>query len=290
MSKSKKPRKPSSPLGHIVFPKKGRPYPVIETLPDSADDLETVIVEKFTGALKHFEKRELSNLQRGDLWPDFKCKERDEIVGVEVVEVVNREHAGKRHIQEQYAARIRELIDDIYPRLAGLRIDLIDGDQQPPYPSLATKAGWLLAHFIADNLKAEVEKFEQLQRLGIRRWQKGPNLPEAGAFITRIAPRESGSAAVLRFQGTFPESLSVGESLLKNAIEGKLSKNYPRFSEGKLWLLAYEVFGVSVGPKPSKALDLARQLLQSRQHPFDEVWYIWPYAEKTLGHIEKVWP
>ena len=290
MPQSERPRKPSSPLGHIVFPGKGKPYQVIETLPDSSDDLESAIVRKFIGALKHFENRELCDLQRGNVWPDFRCKERGQIIGIEIVEVVNQVHAKNRHIQDRYLKRIRELIDDVYACLAGLRIDLIDGYQQPPYPSLTTKAGRLLSQFIADNLKAEIENLERLQGLCVRRWQKGPTVPEAGAFIRRTAPLSSGSPAVLRFQGTFSDRLNIVENLLKSAIEGKINKNYPELSEGKLWLLAYEVFGVSVVPRPSTALDLAEKLLQSREHPFDEVWYIFPYAQQTLGHIEKVWP
>ena len=44
----KQPKKPSRLLGHIVFPRKER---VVERLPDTKDELEAVIVDKFVGAL-----------------------------------------------------------------------------------------------------------------------------------------------------------------------------------------------------------------------------------------------
>lgn len=177
------------------------------------------------GALKHFEQRELVNLQRGNIWPDFTCKEGNQTVGIEVVEIVNQDHAGKRHIRNQYLIRDRELIKDIYPRLSGLRIQFIDGHQEPPYPSLTTHDGQQLAKSIADNLKAEVEKLEQLPRSAVRLWQKGPALPETGALISRVSVRELEYPAVLSFQGGgFPARLSEGENLLENTINGKIKK------------------------------------------------------------------
>lgn len=290
MSVQKRPKKPSAPLGHIVFPKKGKPYRVLEPLPASAKDLEAAIVDKFVGALRHFEKRELSNPLPCDPWPDFEAQECKKHYGIEVVEIINPEHARRRAIQAQYAQQIRGLINDISPRLAGLSVQLIDGYQDPPYPPLNTAVGQQLASFIADQLRSEVEKLEALKQFVVRHWQRGPERPEAGAFFTRVAPKESGIPVTLHFLGSFPEAVSVSENLLSQSIEGKLRKSYTKYKKGRLCLLAYEVFSMSVGPKPSKAAAIARELLDSQLHPFDEVWYIHPYAGKPLGHIERVWP
>lgn len=290
MSVQKRPRKPSTPLGHIVFPKKGKPHRVLEPLPGSAKDLEATIIEKFAGALRHFEKRGLSKPLPCDPWPDFEAREGKNHIGIEIVEIINPDHARKRALQGQYARQVRGLINDISPRLAGLSIQLIDGYQNPRYPPLNTAAGQQLASFIADRLRSEVEILEALKRFVVRRWQRGPDRPEAGAFFTRVAPKESGIPVTLHFHGSFPEAVSVTENLLRRSIEGKLMKRYPQYKKGHLWLLAYEVFSMSVGPKPSKAALIARQMLQGQSHPFDEVWYIHPYAGKPLGHIERILP
>ena len=77
------------------------------------------------------------------------------------------------------------------------------------------------------------------------------------------------------------------ETLLSRAIEGKLNKNYPRYQNGRLWLLAYSYDPRILQPE---AIAQAKVLLESRQHPFDEVWCFFPYAAQDLGAIEKVWP
>ncbi len=290
MAIKKLPRKPSSPLGHIVFPKQGKPYRVIEPLPNLAEDLEATITRKFVGAMKRFENRELSIPKRGKQWPDFETKEGETRIGIELVEVINVDHARRRHLQDRYVRCIRGLLSDILPRLAGLSIQLIDGYQCPPYPHLNTGKGQQLVRLIASSIRLEVEGLERLEGRTICQWQKRSGLPQAGAFITRVAPSNAGIQVSLAFPGFFPEWVSVSENLLSQAIERKLKKNYPRYKGGRLWLLAYEVFSMSVNEKPSKSANLARDLLRKPGHPFDEVWYFYPYADMDLGHIEQVWP
>jgi len=297
MSAKKKPRKPSQPPGHVVFPKKGRPYRVMELLPPYKNELEAVIVKKFIGALKHKEGRHLSHPVKADPWPDFVCEEAGAKIGIEVVEVINVEHARKRHLQEEYTKYIYKLIDDFYPCLSGLAITLNDGYQYPPYPPLRRHAGQRLAQSIADDLRSSLEQLENMQidHIRVYRWQKGPHRPTTGAFVRRVAPKESGVPATLGFLGSFPESVSVIDSLLMGTIEKKLDK-YTQFTEGKLILLAYDVVGPPVeNSSTTPPVVLAKEVLRCNDHPFDEVWYIFPYApmdldHKNLGHIVKVWP
>jgi hypothetical protein len=34
----------------------------------------------------------------------------------------------------------------------------------------------------------------------------------------------------------------------------------------------------------------SQRLLETLPHPFDEVWFLYPYAEKDLGALVHVWP
>jgi len=115
-------------------------------------------------------------------------------------------------------------------------------------------------------------------------------MPTIGAFGRRISPHISDIPADIRFFGSFPDTVENVEQLLRRTIEGKIDKYYSLYPEGSLWLLVYEVSFFSVGPAPSKAAGLARELIQLRRHPFSEIWYIFPYAHENLGAIERVWP
>lgn len=289
MSAKKKPRKPSQNLGHVVFPQK---ILVREDLPDFKDELETVIVKKFIGSLRHFAERHLSQPVKSDPWPDFLCEEKGTTIGIELVEVINVEHAHKRYIQKEYELYIRNLVADLFPRLSGLQIIFNDGYQEPPYHPLRKAAGRSLAQTIAYNLHSVLDQIENipLNHISVYSWQKNPNHPITGAIVRRVAPKDARLPAVLGFFGCFPENVSVIESLLSRTIKHKVAKKYPEFKEGQLILLAYEDVSCSVEDPNSIAANLARKVLKSNIHPFDEVWYIFPYAAKKLGHIIQIWP
>lgn len=283
----KHPRKPSQPLGHIVFPKRGRPYTVLEPLPESQKELEARIVRKFIGAMRYFEHRELATPVEADLWPDFETREGETKVGIEVVEVVNPDHAEKGRIQQLYAARVRELLDDMQARLAGLSVRLDDGYQEPPYPPLRSKAGERLARSIAENLRVAAAKLDRLPvgHVAVYRWRTGRDVPNTGASITRVSAPEAEHAVRLGYLGSFPERQDVGEALLAATIASKIARLYTRY-EGRLLLLAYGC-GAWHGDAVMKQ---ARRVLREHPHPFDEVWHILPFAGEDVGDIRRVWP
>lgn len=65
MSDRARPRKPLRNPSHIVFPKTGAPYPVVEQLPRDQEGLELALGCKFFGALRHFEGIQFDGLTRG---------------------------------------------------------------------------------------------------------------------------------------------------------------------------------------------------------------------------------
>lgn len=261
---------------------------MLEALPESPKGLETTIVRKFIGALQHFEGRHLEPPVANEPWPDFVTREGERQVGIEVVEVINPDHAQKRRTQQLYAAHVQELLDDALPQFAGLRIQLDDGYQDPPYPALSSAAGRALAESLAHNLREAEQTLQQLPvgRGRYLRWQAGPDVPNTGAIVTRQAPYESGIAVRIQYLGSFPESQDFQERRLVATIEGKIDKQYTRYAAGPLLLLAY---GQDV-PVADTEVDQARAGLRSGSHRFDEVWYFFPYAGEDLGHIVRIWP
>jgi hypothetical protein len=263
----------------------------METLPVIKDELEESVVRKFVGALAQFHSRQLQAPVKAEPWPDFRTGESGATVGIEVVEVLDDQHAKARARQEQYAGRIKELIGDTLHRLAGLATTLDDGYQVPPYPPLHTSAGRNLAESFAANLRAEVPSLEEVEagQVFLRRWQHGAGQPTMGVFGSRLVSLESGRIPTIRFFGSFPQSLERAEALLGEAVFGKIKKNYSPF-DGQLVLLAYELGSISVEGGSSPAVAQARTLLRDKPHPFDEVWYIYPYADRDTGHLVQIWP
>src|SRR5437762_10571131 len=91
------PKKPSRPIGHIVFPKVGQPSVEREVLPTDKDQLEEVLARKFVDSLRVRFRRDLAMPVRGDRWLDFLSQEGERKVWLELVEVVNPELGGRAY-------------------------------------------------------------------------------------------------------------------------------------------------------------------------------------------------
>ncbi len=292
MTQKNQPKKPSSPLGHIVFPKKGPVRKVIEQLPENKEGLEQAIVNRFAGALTHFYKRHIENIEKSDPWPDFEGYEGKDTIGIEIVELVNSRHNILRRTQEEYQAAILEQMGDSVNLFSGLHITLNDSYQMPPYPKVNSPEGQEIVTIFVENLVEcadEIANYE-VGRVFIREWQKEDGKPKIAIYGRRIAPREAKLPPQIGFLGTFPESLDKVRSLLAEVVQHKIDKSYTSYEKGHLILLVYEVGTISVDPGNSEAIHRAQNVLENNQHHFDEVWYIFPYAERNLGALHKVWP
>lgn len=292
MASRKQPRKPSQPLGHIVFPKKGLVRKVIETLPEDKDQLEEAVVKKFAGALAHFEGRHIQDITKSDPWPDFEGTKETGTVGVEIVELVNQRHNILRSTQQSYEVAILDALGDRVVMFNGLNITIDDNYQTPPYPKVTSVEGRAIVESFVSNLLASVPELERyaVRKVFIRRWQDDAGSPKIGIHGYRIAGKEAGVPARIRFFGSFPESTDRVVCLLAEAVAHKVAKSYARYAKGILTLLVYEVGSISVEPGESQAILKAREILEANEHNFDEAWYIFPYADRDLGAINKIWP
>jgi hypothetical protein len=124
-------------------------------------------------------------------------------------------------------------------------------------------------------------------RLTVDLSDKQDVVPHLKLYCTRFASAES--EGLFHFLDSFPILKDDANRLLERAVISKLDKHYQRSQEYRLLLLIYELQMISV-ERNGVALDYARNVLRNCKHPFKEVWYFSPYADKDMGFIIKVWP
>jgi hypothetical protein len=71
-------------------------------------------------------------------------------------------------------------------------------------------------------------------------------------------------------------------------MRSKIDKRYAKSTSAKFWILAYSVDTLLSKDDPD--IGEAQQLLETTHHPFDDVWFLYPYAENDLGALIHVWP
>jgi len=247
---------------------------------------------KFAGALSHFEGRQIQDIKKSDPWPDFEGTEKNGNVGIEIVELVNQRHNILRSTQQSYENAILDELGDRVEMFNGLDITLDDNYQTPPYPKVTSVEGRAIVESFVSNLLASVPELEcyAVRKVFIHRWQDDAGGPKIGIYGYRIAGKEVGLPARIRFFGSFPESTDRVMWLLAESVAHKIAKSYTRYAKGSLTLLVYEVGSISVEPGESQAILKAREILEANEHNFDEAWYIFPYADRDLGAINKIWP
>ena len=292
MTEKSQPRKPSRPLGHIVISKKAPVRTVIEPLPENKEELEKTIVTKFAGALAYFHGRHIENIEKTDPWPDFEGHEGRDAIGIEIVELVHPRYNILRRTLQDYRVAILESLGDSVNQFSGLHIILNDSYQMPPYPKVNTPAGQKIVKTFVINLLKFTEELADYEvgRRFIHEWQNEDEEPKIGIYGQRIAPTDAKLPPHIGFLDAFLESTEKFRSLLAEAVQHKISKSYTAYSKGQLILLAYEVVPISVEPGNSDAIQKAQHVLEEKQHNFNEVWYFFPYAERSLGQLYKVWP
>jgi hypothetical protein len=85
-----------------------------------------------------------------------------------------------------------------------------------------------------------------------------------------------------------PNYLAGGLADLCEAIRGKLKRQYSKPSS-EFWLLVHSTDIVPLQPADAQVTN-AEQLLSSRAHPFNKVWYLFSYSNKDYGHVLLIWP
>lgn len=283
------PRKPSVPLAAIVFRGGGRgTHMIVESLPEGKEDLELAIVERFLQGLRA-DGRVVGKPERGPDPPDAIVQIDGARVGIEVVEVIDPDHAQRRAIQQQYLSALLPLLQDLEAQLDGIAMTVVDGHQDPMWPSVASKQGQRLVQFLCQRIRAAVGELADVKMArGFHQEWAGFEDPRFRLGIMAMRGRRiSGGPAVgldLRFSGAFPIGVEKLNGLLAEAIERKLPKRYP---EGRLWLLAYSQDHSVV---EEESTSRARASLSGPGQPFEAVWAFSPVAGSNGGEAVQIHP
>ncbi|HWM90711.1 MAG TPA: hypothetical protein VN493_08095 [Thermoanaerobaculia bacterium] len=288
-SESKRPRKPVPPAGWVVFPKHGPARVEIEPLPADQADLETNVARKFAGAMAHFINRELVGVEKNEPWPDFTTREGDQPWGIELIEVVDPMHAQQYRIQQDYTEALLKELGGVPDYLAGVDTQVVHNYQLSMFPKALSSGGQQIIKELIQLLEQDTEEIQNLPIEGVLLRKARPDSPhpELGFIFDRFSPPTMPGR--LRFSESILFSSTQQRLLLRNAISAKLQKRYHKPTNSKLMLLAYELRMISVMPD-GEEVELARDLLRETAHPFNEVWYLYPYPWANMGHLVQVWP
>lgn len=290
MAQKKKSIKPDRPIATIVFPQKGRPRFDVEHLPRTQDDLELSIGKKFAGSLAKEKKHRLANIVQGSGRGDLVCRnELGAQIKIQVVEVVDPVMTILSERRSSYRNRLLNKYADLFSLFGGCRINLINEGNEPFLPSIRTRDGKIYCEELASKLETLGRDINSLVvgKRRIRKWQIGLMKVVVIVDCLRFASEDSSEFYQLNWKGG--RSVKPGEEItfLTNAISKKINKQYSKPKE-LFWLLAYSCD--SLLHDDSRDMITARTLLNCKNHPFDAVWYLYPYSNKDIGHLVQVWP
>lgn len=287
----RKPLKPDRPLSSIIFPKKGKPRAAIEHLPRTQDNLEFAVGEKFIGAMEHFFGEKYSDLESGPGRADLTCRdEHGELIKIQVVEVINQELRQVMDMRSDYLNYLAKEYAEVFEVFRGCRITLADSGDPPYLPSIKTEAGRACAQQLADWLSGIGGEIQTLQckKMRVLKTKVGPSEREISVAVERSDPFSGETQVGFEWGGAGPGyRADEPRGLLPTAIGHKIKKNYSKPNE-TFWLLAYSTDTIYLEDDPD--IVASRALLDTSEHPFDDVWYFYPYNNKNLGAIERIWP
>lgn len=292
MTKSLRPKKPPRNPSHIVFPKKGAPYPVVEQLPREQENLELALGRKFLGALSQFEGMQLEGLARGTEPADLTCHfSNGTPIKVQIVEVIDQRLRELRRMRSSYRDALVEILGEKLHLFSGCRISLVDSGDPPYLPSVSSGEGRECLYLLAKHIGEVGTEIHTLETMKIRNRRTPTIHPErsVGILVERFVPAGKDVPSEFLWTGGGPSHRTdIPRGLLPAAVQSKIDKRYAKPASAKFWLLTYSVDSLLSNEDPDIAE--SQRLLETSRHPFDEVWFLYPYAEKDLGILVHVWP
>lgn len=291
MSRHHQPKKPPRFPSHFVFPKHGPVRPVVEPLPRTQDELELAIGQKFLGALRHFHDIHLRDLTRGAEPADLRCADADgRLVSIQVVEAVSQRLRQLTEMRKAYLAALQEHAESIFASFSGCAVEMVDTGDPPYLPTIGTDGG----RRCFEQIRVEIQRIGR----GIGELPVGRLTPRdihitdpertLSLLITRHEEPTTPDRFTLTWGGGGPGyRTDVPRDILPAAVRSKLAKHYST-TLARFILLAYSIDTLLAADDPD--VTEAQRLLAANEHPFDEAWYLYPYAETTLGHLVRLWP
>lgn len=239
-------------------------------------DLEQKIGDKFVASLKHFFQLELTNLGRSDEPGDLRAKSADgnEIL-IQITEAVDE----SSRLLDQTRRRLEVSItqcSEIKRNYAGCRISFIIPDEVTVGKNYPKLKDLLIVNLIA--MGRDIHTLAERKRR-VRNFIDEESRLRTYITVERFATRESGSAMIVKAGGG---QAITNTNWLLQTIKAKVRKGYAKPST-EFWLLIYsrDVLATEDSYQVSECTDY----LAERRHPFTKVWFLFPYANKDLGHL-----
>jgi hypothetical protein len=292
MTADRKPRKPLRNPSHIVFPQKGGPYPFVEQLPREQENLELVLGRKFLGALNRFEDIKLEGLARGAEPGDLTCHCPDGTpIQIQVVEVIDQRLRELRYMRSSYRDALVEALGDTLRSFSGCRVSLVDSGDPPYLPSVKSDEGRECLRLLGEHIRKVGAEIHSLEPGKIRNLSTKTVRPErsVGILVERFVQAGNDVPFQFLWTGGGPSyQTDLPRGLLPAAVRSKIDKRYAKPASAKFWLLAYSVDTLLSEDDPDIAE--AHRILESSHRPFDDAWFLYPYAGKDVGTVVHIWP
>lgn|GEM_PF-3507894 len=292
MNDRKKPLKPARNPGHWVFPKEGPVRRIIEEFPRVQEDIEFTVGKKFLGSLNHFKNIYYENLRTGDEPADLVCSTRDgSRVNIQVVEVVDRQLRQLQRMRSSYREALLMNLGEEIMAFNGCRVSLVDSGDPPYLPAPDSNVGQdcleiLLKHI--RNVASDIHTLE-VGKIRSRSTMTANPARKIGMIIERKMVPANPARLEFHWEGSGPSyRVDISRGLLSEAVQTKIDKSYAKPRDGTFILLVYSIDSLITKDDPD--VIESKRLLETNDHPFDEIWYIYPYAERKLGSIFRIWP
>lgn len=291
MSNKKSPQKPDRPIGAIIFPGKGK-GPVrseFEHLPRDQKPLELTIGQKFIGAMSHFGHAELTDLILGEEPADLFCTDATgQRIGMQVTEMIDPVGVLIDAHRDIYIQELSKRCADTLKMFSGCAVQITDDGMEDFFPPLNSPEGQTFISEMTNQLAALAGEIDSLalNQIRVRKWTFTKVKNNVGVFCQRHL--EAGTEIGCNFSWGRQRGFKKeeGDAFLPNTINNKILKSYTSPSY-KFWLLVYST-DKPVGPDDA-SVALAGGVLDAEPHPFEKVWYFFPYHNRDLGHIVPVW-
>jgi len=265
---------------------------VVEEFPREKEDLELTVGRKFIGALQHFEGIQLQDLCRGSEPADLVCRSTvGESVGLQVVEVVDQQVQHLQLMRLSYRAALVEALGEDLLRFNGCRVSIVDSGEPPYLPKVNTREGQMCLRLLAEHVRRVAIDVHTLQVGKMRLCGTKTQDPKrkVSVLVERLLVPGDPVRLELSWTGGGPSyRTDASRGILSQAVRSKIEKHYSKPESEKFVLLAYSIDTLLRSDDPD--VRESQQILEATEHPFDDVWYFYPYAEKILGALIHVWP
>jgi hypothetical protein len=280
------PDKPQRPFISLAFSPKGKVTRRVETLPSRTEDIELTVVRKLMAVLSERKLVDVESIRKAASEPaDVEVTVAGgSVIEVQVAEIVDRVSAQHKSVTDAYVAALVGQHSGLLQQFAGRVITVVTEMNAPALPRVETEPGNASLQAILDILTTEAPIVRDLP-FGKWRTRKVFAANQELWLIFDVA-RDESAAAQLHWQPSIRSN--VRTNFAAETIAGKLAKHYSK-PTNRFWLV---VFGTDTMPplESSDDFSAAQSLLGSVEHPFDEVWYIWPLADQDAGAVIQLWP